>query len=72
MVLFFAIGTTIKYVRRKEKMEEEGGRGGGEGKEKQEGEAQRKTEQTSLGRKLVSKVAKPPRYWGWTGNSNAG
>lgn len=43
------------------------GEGEGGGKEKREGEAQRKTEQTSLGRTLVSKVAKPPRYWGWTG-----
>lgn len=48
------------------------GEGEEEGKEKREGEAQRKTEQTSLGRKPVSKVAKPLRYWGWTGNSNAG
>lgn len=36
MVLFFELGTTITYVRGKEKMEEEGGRGGRrrEGKER--------------------------------------
>lgn len=55
----------------KEKMEEEGGRGGRRREGKERGRAQRKTEQTSLGRKLVSKVAKPLRYWGWTGSSNA-
>lgn len=35
MVLFFELGTTITYVHGKEKMEEEGGRGGRrEGKER--------------------------------------